>query len=78
MLIQANSEEQVGSRNWKTERRKKQYENEAVSQQHKKDFTAADVSSSTESFTFLTLSAEYSPKCFISKSSDLLSGFVDY
>ena len=47
-------------------------------QQHKKDFTAADVSSSTESFTFLTLSAEYSPKCFISKSSDLLSSFVDY
>lgn len=76
MPIQANSEEQ--NKKWYLERRKRQCENEAVSQQHKKDFTAADVSSSTESFTFLTLSAEYSPKCFISKSSDLLSSFVDY
>ena len=60
------------------ERRKRQYENKAVSQQHEKVFIAADVSASTESFTCVTLSAEYSPKCFISKSSDLLSSFVDY
>ena len=38
----------VGSGNWKPERRKRQYENKAVSQQHKKDFIAADISASTE------------------------------